>query len=146
MQLPGEICVSPEGVSWNKESDEGDDGYMKKTVKRFIGKVLPDGHLSLPDEADFTDEGFVLKIAAPLSPALLLGIRQYSEQMEAAARSDRLKEHSERLWNEALSGVSMSDADINARSLQDGIFENRRKVLLFSTTSTNGCVQIMRRK
>jgi hypothetical protein len=23
---------------------------MKTTVKRFIGKVLPDGHLSLPDE------------------------------------------------------------------------------------------------
>jgi hypothetical protein len=23
---------------------------MKRTAKRFIGKVLPDGHLSLPDE------------------------------------------------------------------------------------------------
>jgi hypothetical protein len=23
---------------------------MRNTVKRFIGKVLPDGHLSLPDE------------------------------------------------------------------------------------------------
>ena len=23
---------------------------MESTVKRFIGKVLPDGHLSLPDE------------------------------------------------------------------------------------------------
>lgn len=23
---------------------------MKSTVKRFIGKVLPDGHLSLPDD------------------------------------------------------------------------------------------------
>ncbi len=23
---------------------------MKSTVKRFIGKVLPDGHLSLPEE------------------------------------------------------------------------------------------------
>ena len=23
---------------------------MKSTVKRFIGKALPDGHLSLPDE------------------------------------------------------------------------------------------------
>ena len=23
---------------------------MKSTAKRFIGKVLPDGHLSLPDE------------------------------------------------------------------------------------------------
>ena len=28
----------------------GGDGYMKSTVKRFIGKVLSDGHLSLPDE------------------------------------------------------------------------------------------------
>lgn len=23
---------------------------MKSTIRRFIGKVLPDGHLSLPDE------------------------------------------------------------------------------------------------
>ena len=30
--------------------NEGGDGYMKSTVKRFIGKVLPDGHLSLPEE------------------------------------------------------------------------------------------------
>jgi len=77
--------------------------------------------------AGFRVEDFVLKIAAPLSPALLLGIRQYSEQMEAAARLDRLKEHSERLWNEALSGMSIADVNIKTRSLQDEIFESRRK-------------------
>ena len=83
--------------------------------------------LGLSLGAGFTVEDFVLKVAAPLAPALLLGIRQYSEQMEAAARLDRLKEHSERLWNDALSGKSVTDVSTRARSLQDEILENRRK-------------------
>jgi hypothetical protein len=83
--------------------------------------------LALSLGAGFTVEDFVLKVIAPLSPALLLGIRQYSEQMEAATRLDRLKEHSERLWNDALSGESGTDVSIRARSLQDEILENRRK-------------------
>ncbi len=75
----------------------------------------------------FTVEDFILKVAAPLAPAFLLGMRQFSEQMEAAARLDRLKEDSERLWNDALSGKSMIDVTTKARSLQDEILENRRK-------------------
>lgn len=83
--------------------------------------------LGLSLKAGFTVEDFVVRVVAPLSPALLLGIRQYSEQIEAAARLDRLKENSERLWNDALSGNSMIDVSTRARSLQDEIFENRQK-------------------
>jgi len=83
--------------------------------------------LGLSLGAGFTIEDFVLKVAAPLAPAIMLGIRQYLEQMEAAERLDRLKEHSEHLWNDALSGKSIIDASIRARSLQDEILENRRK-------------------
>jgi hypothetical protein len=83
--------------------------------------------LGLSLGAGFTVEDFVLKVAAPLAPALLLGMRQYSEQMEAAARLDRLREHSERLWKDALSGKSMTEVSKRARSLQDEILESRRK-------------------
>lgn len=83
--------------------------------------------IGLSIRAGFTIEDFVLKVAAPLAPALLIGIRQYSEQLEAATRLDRLKEHAERLWKDALSGKSKTEITTRARNLQDEILENRRK-------------------
>lgn len=83
--------------------------------------------LSLSLGNNFTIEDFVLKVAAPLAPALLLGLRQFSEQREAANRLDSLQNHAERLWKDALSGMSVVEISVRARSLQDEIFENRRK-------------------
>ena len=74
-----------------------------------------------------TIENFVLKVAAPLAPALLLGLRQFSEQIEAATRLDRLKDHCETIWKQALDHKSKSEATALSRSLQDEILENRRK-------------------
>lgn len=75
-----------------------------------------------------------MKVAAPLAPALLLGLRQFSEQREAANRLDSLQNHAERLWKDALSGMSVVEINARARSLQDEIFENRRKSpLVFDT-------------
>lgn len=75
----------------------------------------------------FTIEDFVLKVAAPLSPAFLLGYRQFTEQMDAAARLDKLKEHAERLWVDALAAKPESEITTRSRGLQDEILENRRK-------------------
>jgi len=75
----------------------------------------------------FTVEDFVLKVAVPLSPALLLGYRQFTEQMEAATRLDKLKEHAERLWGDALAAKPESEITARSRGLQDEILENRRK-------------------
>jgi hypothetical protein len=75
----------------------------------------------------FTIENFIVKVAAPLAPALLLGVRQFTEQMEAATRLDKLKEHSERLWDEALRGKPEPEITLKSRGLQDEIFENRRR-------------------
>jgi hypothetical protein len=69
----------------------------------------------------------VLRIAAPLSPALLLGNRQFSEQLEAASRVDKLKEHAERLWRDALAGAPESEISARSRRLQDEILEHRRR-------------------
>jgi hypothetical protein len=73
-----------------------------------------------------TIEDFVLKVAAPLAPAMLLGVRQYREQTEAASRGDRLKTHAEQLWRDALAGGNEPDITRRSRGLQDEIFDNRR--------------------
>lgn len=76
---------------------------------------------------DSTIEDFVIKVVAPLSPALLLGFRQFAEQMEAASRLDTLKDHAERLWDDALAGKKKSEIAMRARRLQNEILENRRR-------------------
>jgi uncharacterized membrane protein (DUF485 family) len=75
----------------------------------------------------FTIEDFVLKVAAPVSPVLILGFRQFTEQMEAATRLDKLKEHAEYLWSDALGGRSEAEVTASARRLQDEILENRKR-------------------
>lgn len=83
--------------------------------------------LALSLKSGLTVEDFILKVAAPLSPALLLGIRQVREQIDTANRLDTLKEHAERLWNEALRGDSEVEVTAKARNLQDEILENRKR-------------------
>ena len=76
----------------------------------------------------FTLEDFMLKVLAPLAPALLLGVRQYLDHIEAAARLDKLKDHAEKLWSEALSGgKSVAFLTTAARGLQDELLEGRRR-------------------
>lgn len=74
-----------------------------------------------------TIEDFIIKVAAPLSPVLTIGIRQYREHIEAAERLDKLKDHSDSLWKDALSGKSAKKLTEKSRNLQDEILENRKK-------------------
>jgi hypothetical protein len=76
---------------------------------------------------DITVEAFVVKVLAPLAPALVLGYRQVTEQLDAASRLDNLKGHSESLWEACLSGEKEPVAAARSRQLQDEIFENRHK-------------------
>jgi hypothetical protein len=76
----------------------------------------------------FTVEDLVVKVLAPLAPALLLGVRQYHDHTEAASRLDKLKDHAEKLWNEALSGMkSQAYLTTASRVLQDEILDGRRR-------------------
>jgi hypothetical protein len=74
-----------------------------------------------------TIENFVLIVAAPVAPALFLGYKQYFEQSDAANRLDKLKEHSERLWRDAIE-QQMTEQEVTtmSRGLQNEIFENRK--------------------
>lgn len=72
-------------------------------------------------------EALLVKGILPLAPALLIALRQFTEQREAADRLDKLKDHCGTLWKEALSGKSKSALTDMSRNLQDEILENRRK-------------------
>ena len=72
-------------------------------------------------------EALLLKGILPLAPALVIVLRQFSEQREAADRLDKLKDHCGTLWKDALSGKSKSALTGMSRNLQDEILENRRK-------------------
>ena len=78
-------------------------------------------------QLQMTTEDFVLMLATPLAPAVLLGTRHCIEQNEAAARAEKLKTHSERLWVEALHGRGKTKLAADSRVLQDEIFDHRRR-------------------
>ena len=59
---------------------------------------------------------------------MLLGMRQFTEHIEAATRLEKLKDHAEKLWNEALSGKkSPMYLTTASRGLQDEILEGRKR-------------------
>lgn len=74
-----------------------------------------------------TVEKLFLAIIAPLSPAIIIGFRQFVEHNEAANRLDNLKGHSEKLWSDALRHAGTVELTAKSRVLQDELFENRRK-------------------
>lgn len=75
-----------------------------------------------------TLEKFLLAILAPLTPAFVVGLRQYTEHNEAAARLDRLQENAEILVQKAISKkLTQQDLEIESYSLQTQIYDNRRR-------------------
>jgi hypothetical protein len=79
-----------------------------------------------------TLEDFIVRALVPIFPILVLGYRQITEQMDAARRVDRLKEHAKRLWEEVVAGMTAAAATRASRNLQDEILESRaRSPLVF---------------
>lgn len=73
-----------------------------------------------------TLEKFLLAVIAPLSPALVLGMTQYRDNMKAAATLERLKDRVEEIWSSALhKGETPQQLYEYSVQLQDGIFDNR---------------------
>ena len=70
---------------------------------------------------------FVLAVAVPLSPTLVLGVREVQRQGKAAAALDRLKDFGESLWKGIVQGEVMEpEATSRSRNLQDAILRHRR--------------------
>ena len=71
---------------------------------------------------------FVLAVAAPLSPALLWGIREARRHKEAASALDLLKDFGEGLWKTVVQGaVAEPEASRSSRELQNAILSRRRE-------------------
>ncbi len=91
--------------------------------------------LGLAFVGGLTVEKLFLSVIAPVAPALILAIRQCTEQIEAASRVDKLKCHAERIWSAALDNAIDLELSNKSRALQDEIYENRkRSPLVFDWT------------
>lgn len=71
--------------------------------------------------------GFLAYLVAPLASTYIFGYRQMVEQSAAADRLDKLKEISEKIWGDALSGEEPSTLKTKCRTLQDQIFKHRKE-------------------
>lgn len=99
--------------------------YAKWIIGSIIAMIITVFLLALVNDLTLAD--FMMKVVAPLSPCLVVGIRQFFEQTDSANRLDGLKEHCEKIWEKSFPPCSAEAAMLNARNLQDEIFENRRK-------------------
>lgn len=70
-------------------------------------------------------EKFVVAILAPMSPALLWGMREYKRQTKAIQTRERLKGLAEGLWRQATTSPAPT-LDDESRDLQDEIYDTRR--------------------
>jgi len=70
---------------------------------------------------------FLAFIVAPIASTYVFGYRQMVEQRDAVERLNKLKEASEKIWTEALGGESVSKLWTKCRSLQDQIFDHRKR-------------------
>lgn len=70
---------------------------------------------------------FLAFIVAPLAATYIFGYRQMIDHGDAADRLDILKELSEKIWSDALAGKDLTTLKQESRTLQDQIFEHRKK-------------------
>jgi hypothetical protein len=70
---------------------------------------------------------FLAYIVAPLASTYVFGYRQMMEHGDAANRLDKLKEVSEKIWSDALTGTEVSVLKLKCRALQDQIFDHRKR-------------------
>jgi hypothetical protein len=69
----------------------------------------------------------LLTAVVPLAAGIGLGLRQYKENAEAAARLEKLKDHANDLWARACAGGAEDELAAASRTLQDELFDNRKR-------------------
>jgi hypothetical protein len=70
---------------------------------------------------------FLAYIVAPLASTYVFGYRQMMEHGDAADRLDKLRELVEKIWSDAKSGKDAASLKQKCRTLQDQIFDHRKK-------------------
>lgn len=75
-----------------------------------------------------TLEKFVFAVLAPLTPTFVFGLRQYTENKEAASKLDRLREAAESIWDTVINNrITPQDLEKESYVLQTQIYDNRRR-------------------
>ncbi len=74
---------------------------------------------------NFTD--FVMKLVIPMAAFYKLGVTQFIEHRDAADRLDKLRDHTEKLWLDAINGASIEALKVKSRLLQDEIYDGRKR-------------------
>ena len=101
-------------------------GRYAKLIIGILG-VLGVFTLFLGIKGGFSVEKFILVVAVPLMPAVVLGIRQYKEFTESIKRVDELRKSAVGLWEKALDGIDPEELTCASRNLQDAIYNHRWK-------------------
>jgi hypothetical protein len=70
---------------------------------------------------------FLTYIVAPLASTYVFGYRQIMEHGDAADRLEKLKELTEKIWSDAVSGMDTASLKLKCRMLQDQIFDHRKR-------------------
>lgn len=103
--------------------------YTRWLVGVVVGLVLLIVLIGLIGE--LTLPKFVLAVLAPVSPALLLGTREYRSHCDVIAAVGRFKAHLQEVWDRALKRtLGSEEAARESRKLQDVIFQHRAKAPL----------------
>jgi len=105
------------------------DSRMRRKYAFFISIFLVSIAIGLIgyglyEKKDMFD--FLANLVAPLASTYIFGYRQMMEQGAAADRLDNLKEISEKIWKDALSGEELATLKSKCRALQDQIFKHRK--------------------
>lgn len=70
---------------------------------------------------------FFIYLIVPMSPTYIQGYRQFTEHDAAVKRLEQLKNHSNKLWEDALNGANIESLRAESRNLQDEIFDCRKR-------------------
>ena len=86
-----------------------------------------------------TLDDFVVQALVPALPILLLGYRQITEQLDAARRVERLKDHAKRLWDEVVSGMTVAGRLAHREICKTKFSRAVRAALSYSISCSNFC-------
>ena len=76
---------------------------------------------------DLQIDELLLNPVAPLLSGIVLALRQYRENTDAAIRLEKLKDNAQKLWDRAIAGAAEEELTAASRVLQDELFENRKR-------------------
>lgn len=70
---------------------------------------------------------FVMTMVIPMAALYKLGVSQFVDHRDAADRLDKLKDHAEKLWSDAINGAELNELKMKSRRLQDEIYDGRKR-------------------